>query len=295
MKNLYELIDTRIKNIKDTQNNCEKSFIDYFTDVIAPFIIEKSIANINLSNFESYNNLDLIKVQEKIDVINRENFELGYEKDILIINNKYTDYYLKVINNFLECHNLGKIQKIKNYPVVYIIIDCTLKELLETYQNLNNSDYYQNLIHLTINTLDNLYSEKLCTEMFYQEFMQRLSLIIKDSINKINVLNYENFNIKDELIDRYFYLKIKNSSSKNGTGLDIYFNKDILLDYEEIKIMSKIVKEFLTEYNLGVLTLDKDLRVNINTTLDNLINAYYMEMQRLEYLSNDKPKVLTKK
>ena len=133
---------------------------------------------------------------------------------------------------------------------------------------------------------------------------------IKDKISYFDaVLDFED-NYSDETSTIAFVKFIKKVFPKfKASGLKIYdiqvknyqgktyliirddfnniFYLPMLLSIEETRTVIEYINTFLIDYNIGrIVSNENGIRLLLNCTLQEMKNAYYMELQRLEYLTN---------
>ena len=83
---------------------------------------------------------------------------------------------------------------------------------------------------------------------------------------------------------------VENNHRKIDSNLNMYTIKDEYYD-----IFLKIVREFMKCYNIGgVLDYSGFFAIEFNDRLDKVLNAYYMEKQRINTLVNNKDNKLSK-
>lgn len=301
MNNLYVLMNEKLDSCKKEEKSYIGNIEEYFIYFLIPNIIDKLLNSMDFNNYESYKKLELISIKEKINIYPTDEGLIVYSDDALRINTRKIKYFKYIIENFLEENNLGKLYSFEEYKTDFIEIDTNLNNLIKVYTRISNKlkvkdlEDYVNKIDIYSSSLDSLYVDEICSRYYYDEFLNRIYLIINIAINNIDILKYKDFDIHKEKVDKYFYLRTKGESIRVGTGLDINLKLNSLKDYEALKALEKLIKKFLNDYNLGELVFDESLKINLTGTLDNLIYAYYMEKQRLEYMLKIENKMLIKK
>ncbi len=301
MNNLYVLMNEKLESCKKEEKSYIGNIEEYFIYFLIPNIIDKLLNSMDFNNYESYKKLELISIKEKINIYPTDEGLIVYSDDALRINTRKIKYFKYIIENFLEENNLGKLYSFEEYKTDFIEIDTNLNNLIKVYTRISNKlkvkdlEDYVNKIDIYSSSLDSLYVDEICSKYYYDEFLNRIYLVINNAINNIDILKYKDFDIHKEMVDKYFYLRTKGESIRVGTGLDINLKLNSLKDYEALKALEKLIKKFLNDYNLGELVFDESLKINLTGTLDNLIYAYYMEKQRLEYMLKIENKMLIKK
>ena len=293
MENLYELINQRIKQCEEDEKEYLTLFEEYFICHLVPTIMEEVLNNINLKNYKAYYNYESLPVDRKIEIFKIDDGIIKYDKYNLRINYKLLGFFKKVINKFLKDNNLGYISCKKDYDSNQIIINTNLGSLIKAYKiiiekrSINGLDNYDNRIKLITASLDDIYENDVYSD-FYFKFLNSLYIMIKSKIDEINVLNYEDFDSSKEIIDDYFYIRLKDKGYHALTTLDLVVTKN----YEDA--IKDLIKEFLNDYKVGEMRYDETYKIQINSSLADLMYAYYMEMQRLDYIGKVKesPRVL---
>ena len=298
MENFYSLINKKKEDCRKNNLILDDVFDDYFIYGILCNIIEKYLKEVNLNNYEKYNNLDEVNVKEEFIVNSRDiaNFMLVYyntEAKKVDIN-----YIYSKINEFLSINDIGEckeqVEDRKSYEIKTSLSRLTELcnfEVNKFNKKLNDNPDYSLTFKNTIDNLDSIYSEEIISSLYIEKFLNGVIVtLIKHNINEINVLNY-----KEEIqsTNNKFYIKCKNNNGRKSTGLDIIVPDDFYNKFVSL------IQNFINDYHVGQIAYDSDangLSVFINCSLDELINAYYMEVQRLEYLTEgEKQKILTKK
>ena len=295
MENLYKLIDYKIKFCKEERKGYEAVVEEYFTCYLVPMIMEEILANIDITNYESFKNYSSIPVEEKIDVFKTDEDTFNYNGKHLKINKRLFKYYKEIINKFLTVNGIGFFHSIEDYDNDYFVIKTTLGKLIEVYYGILSKDEifdaedYVGKIGLMVSSFDNVYDTDVVS-IYYTDFLNSIYKLIVSKINEIDALNYQDFDINSEQVKYTYYIRIKDAGFYKASGIDVVTSKHC---YEVIK---NLIKKFLQEYEIGEVGFDDTYTIEINTSLANLIYAYYMEGQRIEYFlqNNIKPKTLVK-
>lgn len=295
MENFYNTINNNKKLFKRLNSIIDKGLLDYFLSTKLELLIEQAINNIDINRVDAYKKLSKVYVVEDISISKQylENFMSAYYG--IDINKEDYGYIISKITNILRSYDIGSLKDKDDNNAEYAI-NTNLEKLIDIYNiEINNisteikKDYYS-LINNTINNYEVVSNEEIISKLFYDEFINdRIVKIIRDAIKGMNINNYT----KDDLPLNY-RLYIRNKSSMGNVGSSL----DIVVPAEFFKLYIKIVQDYIENYSIGKTnynSLAQCYEINIKTTLNNLLNAYYMENQRVDYLSEEKPKVLTKK
>ncbi len=150
-----------------------------------------------------------------------------------------------------------------------------------------NKDVIKNTISCLDAELDfeNSYSDETSAIAFVkfikEAFPKLIALHLKT--NKDNPLELKNiYEIKARAYQNKQYLAFEEFVNKSNV-----FVLPALLSFEEARRVVEDINTFLMDYNIGRILIDeKGTSLIIDCTLQDIKNAYYMELQRLEYLTN---------
>ena len=297
MENLYKLVNERIKNCEIERKYYESVVEECFICNMVPTIMEKVLNGIELDNYEAYKHFETIPVEEKIDIIETDdgnfNYGIKFGSKYLEINRRLFSYYRDVLSKFLDINEIGKFYSIKEYDKNYFIIKTTLGKLIEVYNrilakaSISFADDYVRKIDLITSSLSGIYDTEV-VEIYYNSFLNSIFRLIKSEINKINVLNYQDFDINNRVVEYKYWVRLKDKGYGQLSTIDVVVPKNSL------KAVVYLIKNFLYEYEVGVVGYDDAYTIEIKTSLAKLMDAYYMEVQRLSYINNkeEKPLVL---
>lgn len=291
MENLYQLMNERIKRCETDERDYSSLFREYFFCEIVPNLMDRTINNIDLTNYRAYQNYESLPIREKIEILRSDDGILKYDGMVLRINNKLLNYFNMVIEKFFKENNLGKFHSLFGYDKYYFIIDTTLGNLINAYNEYMNGDVsfeydYENRIKLASSILSDIYENDVLSKI-YMKFLNNLALLIKREINKISIFNYQDFDAKKSQIDEHFYVCLDDKKDRKYTNLDIVTNNNYLIAVKDL------INRFVKDYEIGSMVYDGAYRVDLNTNLADLMSSYYMEIQRMDYLIREnKPKSL---
>ncbi len=285
MENLYKLMNERIKKCEIDEKDYKTLFEEYFFCEALPNLLDKVISNIDLTNFEAYLKYENLEVEEKIEIFKIDDDILRSDELGLRINYKLLDYFKIIIEQILKENNLGSLFSMPDYDKDYFNIDTTLGNLIKAYYRYMNGielvDNYEEMIKIASSSLSDIYVNDVFSGI-YLNFLDSISSLIKDMINKISILNYKDFDPKKEIIDEHFYFYEGNRKRNKISKLDILTTNNYLI------VAKDMINKFITDYELGGMFYDGTYNVHLKTNLANLMYAYYMELQRIEYLIMEK-------
>ena len=281
MENFYKKLDERKQYVKGfasvTSGDYEVLFLGKFMpDIIDYFIENAKIENLDLQ-FGVYfkkRNYDS-KPEMKID-----------GRSIYFSVNEYR--YFTLIGSIIEFFKKvpGTFDWAKgnmNYDDG-IEVSTTLLDLIETYKNNlpglydeKELDAQSRKAEVATESLNNLLSDEVHAKNFEEKFLDKyVAAIIQRNIDAITHRN----NVEKAEDGYPVYAKV----NINFTS----YPADIICMDEKLEAsFADTVKSFMKFYDLGTVEyLNGFRKIEFNTTLDKLMDAYYMEKQRIEYLTS---------
>ena len=281
MKDYYKEFDRRQKFLQEyfDDEEYEKRIVAY-KHLYMPFIKEflplfiKSYFPTKVTNLNSLNDVIIRVPLVHISDSDEDLIELEYRimSNTFYVSAKYIDELDYYINKFIECYNLNRSRY-------------SLKELIDA--------YYMELQRLEYETLE---EEK--THSYYDEYNE------ERQINENLIYTYVEELFEDEFLNRIIPQLIENNyqfitADANletynlkgvyiGTCDSICYNVSLIISEEYIEYFMKLVRNFIQDYNLGVVRLIGDNMYKIEfKNMKALLDAYYMENQRLEYIKGE--------
>lgn len=119
---------------------------------------------------------------------------------------------------------------------------------------------------------------KFIKEVFPKFIASRLEMTKNTSLK----LHYR-YDILTNIYQNKPYLIFKDAWSI----YNVAFTLPIFLPFEEARRVVEYINTFLMDYNIGrILSNENGTSVFLYCSLQDIKNAYYMELQRLEYLTN---------
>ncbi len=150
-----------------------------------------------------------------------------------------------------------------------------------------NDDVIKNTTSYLAAELDfeNSYSDETVSIAFIKFIKEVFPKLIAAHLktNKDNPLELEYiYDIQAGIYQNNSYLTFEEFVNKSNT-----FDLPILLSFEEARRVIDYINTFLVDYNIGrILSGERGTCLIIDCSLQDIKNAYYMELQRLEYLTN---------
>lgn len=314
MENLYKKLENK-RNRFDSFNGDlgEGDYNLYLIEQFLPRLINDRIDSLKLKDEPIIDTLEDIAVNYNIHFLTSEdNIEpVMYIDDTYqeANNQRYKNCFIHISKDTYEyvvtkfC-NLCEKDGILNgcifdnktsFLPTELTIRTNLKKMIYTYFNsyfiANQKDITingDNILHFlrqsryVLSSLESRYVDSIHTKVFEEEFLDKVVVnIIKKKINFLDQRNYQEKNIP---IEEEVYL--------NPNFLTTY---NILVSKEELDALIPLFKSFMTDYNLGhagYLSNSTGM-VKFETSLKDLMDAYYMEKQRIEHF-NSKAYLLTK-
>ncbi len=289
MKNYYNIIENKLEGYHNEEIDYYRLFEEYFNKEIIPSIFTSEYTKINLINYEEYKDLNNIKVSALIDPysVKSEDSLIDY------------DFFKSVIINYFKSHNIEV--RTSSGISIYTTLN-HLKSIYEKYTK--NKLETPNLIEYTTYLYDNDYYSKIYNRYFNRLFLDKISHIIEESIREIDYSKYKDFSLDNKISKELCIYRKHDVLFGPLTENDIIFNKEINNDtlYEMLELR-RLIENFINDYHLGKVTSlthfnhhnirignssSEVISVKLDTTLKELLNAYYMELQRVEYERTNK-------
>ncbi len=290
MENLYKKLNDKIDLLQSFKDNLlDTYYYIYFIYDYIPNLMENAINNLKLQDIKDINSSRDIKIDLHIHFfennINKLTMNIvGSDVLIYIPENIYEDLKNRIIDFFnkYELSTEITINKAlnKNKGVVInsnleMFASAYSSEVFEKGQIQNLFPTLRKIYELKENTLSLLntqYADKVCYEIFEKVFLDDLVFnLIKRNIADLNEQNY-----LDKLSQK---LEINKEISIGPN-----FNRENI-STDELKTIFPIINDFMQDYNIGSIShLHNGIAVTFKTNIYDLLNAYYMEKQRLNSL-----------
>ena len=280
MENFYKKFEERKEYINGFSDIVAGDYEVLFLGKFMPEIIDYFVKNATIEN------LDL-----KIGVyFKRRNYDGKPEmkidgKSIYFSVNEYRYFTLigSIIDFFKKVPGSFKWAEDNTNYNDGIEVSTTLLDLIETYKNNLPGLYDEKELdeqirkaEVTTECLNNLLADEVHAKNFEEKFLDKyIATIIQRNIDAIT-----HRNDAEKAEDGYpVYAKV----SINFTS----YPADIICMDEKLEAsFADTVKSFMKFYDLGTVEyLNGFRKIEFNTTLDKLMDAYYMEKQRIEYLT----------
>lgn len=297
MENLYRDLKDKKDYTSRINNVVDEDYYNYFVNKFLPEIIMEEVNKLKLEDSLNISSLSDIKTKLYIyffsnQGLNSEEPKLRIDGNDCFLHFSKADYnkLTEMIINFATKRGIlsNYIGEKNNYHG--IIIDTDLNSLIIAYSlelsknpyldlNRKNEIYsnFKNYIIDQVNALESYYVDDVLYRQFEEEF---LDLVIVDIIKEyINGINYRNLNCYKLTAN----ITVGNTKAKDNT----------------LNAIIPIIQRFMQDYDLGEVDfINGEAIIKFKTDINSLIDAYYMEKQRLEYYKyskySDNPKVKVK-
>ncbi len=305
MENFYKKIDNKKKRFDSFNKDLGKGdFYLYLIEKFIPRLINDRIDSLELQDIPNLSKIDDIEFNYNIHFFREyeknepfmlidkdyvEDYNQRYKNSFMYIFNDTYDYVVRKFSSFCEKDGISKgliFDNKTSFLATGIIIRTTLKKIIYAYFNSYYNNSFQdieinenNILTFlrkskhSISSLNDRYAT-IHAKYFEEEFLDKIVVgIIKKSINSINQRNYQENEIQDILIEDEVYLNIQSLNDNS-----------IVVSKEELDALILILKGFMDDYNLGYADYFSNNSgiIRFNTNLKDLIDAYYMEKQRIE-------------
>ena len=301
MENLYK--ELRNKKIHLNSFNANLGNADYYLSFVEDFIpqiVNHTIDNLTLKDIKDISSLDDIKLKYTIHFFQERHESdpaMRIDDNIIFMHLPASTYkYLKERITFFFEHSemvtdFGYDSKSLEPDAVTFettlahLIACYGLEIAKDHRIEDSFKGVTTLLTKSISATDSLsshYTDELHDRVFEQEFLDNYVVkIIKLVIANLNQRNYIEKEKKDHPVDVRVVLTTKPT------------NKDfeIAVTKEELESLLPLFDGFMRFYNLGSANYlydisDEKVGITFKTHLNDLIDAYYMEKQRIEYFQN---------
>lgn len=316
MENLYKKLENKINHFNSFNGDLKEG--DYYLYIIEEFmprLIGDRIDSLELKDVQNIRGIEDIEVNYNIhfflereninptmyidDTCQKDNNQI-YKNCFIHISKDTYEYVVKKFCNLCEKDGISKgciFDNKTSFLPTGIIIRTTLKKIIYTYFNSyfianpkdidtngDNTIAFLRQSRYSFSSLESRYVDSIYAKIFEEEFLDKIvTNIIRNIIDLLDQRNYEEREESKVLIEDEIYINQKLSYKYN-----------ITVSKEELDALIPLFKNFMTDYNLGYADyLNDGGMIKFNTNLKNLMDAYYMEKQRIEHF-NSKAYLLTK-
>lgn len=281
MKNLYQKFDERKQYVTSFYDTIEGDYEILFLGKFMPTIIDYFIQNTKIEDLD----LSFRIYFKKRNHNSKPEMEIK-GKCIYFSINEYRYYTLvgNIIDFFKELP--GGIKWLDETEQHYdgIEANTTLLDLLNTYKKNLPKVYNQEKLasqsekaEAATESLENLLADEVHAKIFEEKFLDKYVVnLIEDSIEAITHRN----NVEKAENNYPVYRTININFASNVERI-------IYMDDNYTQAFGNIVKYFMEFYGLGTVEeMNGFQKIRFATTLDKLMDAYYMEKQRIEYYTS---------
>lgn len=294
MENLYQTLQDKKKSVKSFKDDTTKGdYYFYFLEEFMPELINNIIDKLKLKDMAEIDSLNDIKRKYTVHFFRRYRNEPVIKIDddgeaiYIHLSNDNSDELREKIVSFFAKWEMIKDNVIHDDKM---IIEFSLEKIITTYglelsqcgRPEEGLEMVEDLIAKAgdkTSSFDSILADEVHAKAFEQEFLDTVVVqIIKNKIACLNQRNFKKGNERKVLVHQEIVI------CKEDYG------DNIIIADEEIDDMLKMLKSFMSDYNLGFTRYlhSPGIVVHFNTNLADLMDAYYMEKQRIEhYTSGD--------
>lgn len=296
MENLYRTLDEKKKQIGRFNTKVEGDYFLYFVEGFLPELINSTIRGLRMKDVDKIDTLNDILIKYKIFFMPRfsetvPEYSVRNSEKIAFIHLPKSDAEELLEKIFSFFKNNKMITAYGKNGSDTIEIETTLFKLIGDYglelsKEGKTAEGFEEVESLTskannkVSYLTSALADNVHAPVFEKEFLDKYIVkIIKDKINSLNQRNFPTRNAETALI--VGKIVIKEEKQQGG---------HITIKSDEVDQTLRIMKDFMREYKLGMVeyTYQNGIVISFNTTLADLMDAYYMEKQRIEhYTSGD--------
>ena len=294
MVNYYKKIEEEM-----SKNTSDDLFYRYFLKLFIYNIIKEKMDEMTelhkTSDLELYPNLDTdnINISRRYTIIrdSGNNGAWNYDEQTLCVDSKLYEYYCRKVVEFLDDYHLlaedADLIDFENSNRIIVTVTSSLYGLIDAYNE--EMEYYDEKpildIYKASDIAEQIRSEKYIkdyVEPFYECFILGvLPNLIEEGIRGIT---FDASFHENKLID--FDFLISPCLGEDSERDYLYWCNRVSLKTTYLAIFSELIKSFLRDYgiNFEISTNSVGNRYLIRTSLKNLVDAYYTELQGLELL-----------
>jgi len=317
--NYYNRIEL-IKKFKEDSDNstftAEDAYKEYFLKRCLPNIIRRRLASVcNLSaekiGFPIMDRLSMLmgvgvkSIDDDYPMFKIQEGQVFWNPAIILsVNNAYYDELVNLIEQFNDKYDLGVVREgIDDVDAAFSPSTATFGEFVDAY-NQEISDVFGDEKDEFLIDIDEekrkiaRYGEAVLSDKISHTILDIfIGEIIPEYINTalIKMVMKKEVDEKTKMLFLLGFGREKKEEWSSG-----YYHLDlnektflINIDNDFQHTVKDIIKDLLKAYGISYKTAYSELK--ISASLEQLLNMYYMEMQKLDYYLDDEVKTLTKK
>ena len=280
-KNKKEALDIVAPHHAET-----KMILDYIFDKLYSSLVENKYKGNNwTNNFEDA----MVEIPITIsyrDIENSLKVSGPYYKDIIVFIHKFVRAFNLGRSDFLDgctvqqidiCCYMGKL--ISAIAAYYSFVSSRLSEEEKEEMNklFSGLDY-------TLDAVEDSVVDELHYKLYESTFLDKNIVKIINSVIK----SIDDLTFMESATKRRFegVINLVTATAAKNISKSEKFSSYSIVPEEQLNPLYSLVNEFVHLYNLGKISRGIGYRiyVELNCTLEQLINAYYMEKQRIGYL-----------
>ena len=291
--NYYELLKKKREYYEKYKTNQGLGmYYIYFVSEFLPRLIEKHIDDIKVDNLNSANRIDY-----QIGIFTGDSFSImmdsGYH-NYMHIPSKYSEDIVDCIRAYLARYEIGSLNGNKltiSANIKHLIASYEFEYQTDQYSNLNPVEKkdYMSLFTSAYSSMSSKYADYMHAKLFEKEFLDGfIGNAIARKIDELDISNYDK--TSDDKLMIWDLFKFHRASDDIAEGLSV--EDGVFSEFAEM------VEEFIKFYNLGHMEdryqckIDKYERdcgygrligIRLSTNLKDLIDAYYLEKERISY------------
>ena len=298
MKNLYTQLNTiREKNREDVLRVVLEN--QSGTNKLLKHVISEVTDYLEANKYNHYNfrkDFDEIEIHCTFDISTKD------KEDSFRVSTKYYNEMCNILCSFVNSYNLGAIYW-HNNKCLRIGINCPVKRFktaLKAYKDFASGGITQReekKLFSEVGKIDGAQThiEDTVAEDLFADYFEKIFLdkhirgIISDDIASTNIDNFMKDSSSRKIDFRLEYVSSDKSYIPNGSTV---------IPQKYFEPMWDLVERFVRFYKIGETFHridEKEFSVHLNCSLDQLMNVYYMEKQRISYVAAGKPVKRTRK
>ena len=293
MENLYKLLDAVKEKNKGEVLDTALPFQEETTKLIE-FALSKIFDYLDKVKYESYN-----YIRDYDEICLGISFKISFKKsdDVFLVSKKYFKSMGEFIIGFIKSFNLGNAYYYLGDQIM-ISLSCDVKTFKQammaysTFISKFSNERAQVRLNSDINKIDYVHTEfdDSIVDNFHYKIYQEMFLdgqildIIKNEITSTDHITFMKDSASRKIVKDIKYI---------SDNYSYHYSKDaITIPAKFLFPLYEMINRFVYCYKLGEVCIDNRdknyINIYLNCTLDQLMDAYYMEKQRLEhYISGD--------
>ena len=297
MRNLYQEGKNK-REIINYYKGKEEGYllVDFIGDLVVR-IIKSHLDSINVKDTLKVDDLRDITVNDEVKLYSLtsiNNAHINFDKnDSYKPNHSFTipgdlEKFKLYVEFLLKSYNLGTIENDT------LSFNCDLATLLDFYSKESAFDKkeLEEKAEFSLEHNNDIFADVHAT-CFENWFLDRVLInILSNTINSNITVENPNVSYEEMYFNKYVLIYKESFAKNNQAKIDKNFDMYVIKD-EYYNLFLQLVNKFMRDYNLGgVVDFNGSSSIEFNTKVANVMDAYYMEKQRIEQFTTE-PKVKT--